>query len=87
MGYRADDEVYKDLLKFHVHDATHLGVVLVPRWKWVGGKRQDRNYAETMKALAFANSFMDVHALVALVYDWEATAQPTVWTLRFIEED
>ena len=33
MGYRADDEVYKDILKFHVHAATRLGVVFVPRWK------------------------------------------------------
>ena len=32
MGYRADDEIYKDLLKFHVHSGTRVGVVMVPRW-------------------------------------------------------
>ena len=57
MGYRADDEVYKNLLKFHVHPGTHVGVVLVPRWKWVSGRRQDRNFTETiivMLTLPFA---------------------------------
>jgi len=27
---------------------------------------------------------MDVQALVALVYDWEATDQDASWTLRFL---
>ncbi len=72
MGYRADDEVYKDILKFHVHEGTRLGVVLVPRWKWISGKKTETNYKATMKALAFADSYMDVEALVAVVYDWEA---------------
>lgn len=74
MGYRADDEIYKDLLKFHVHPDTRVGVVLVPRWKWVSGQRQDRNYTETLKALAFADSYMDVDALVVLPYDWREEA-------------
>jgi hypothetical protein len=30
---------------------------------------------------------MDVQALVALVYDWEATEQEAAWALRFIDED
>lgn len=72
MGYRADDEIYKDILKFHVHRETRAGVVLVPRWKWVSGVRQDRNYTETIKALAFARDFMDVDALVSVPYDWVA---------------
>jgi len=73
MGYRADDEVYKDILKFHVHEETHIGVVWVPRWKWISGKRTETNYKATMKALAFADTFMAVSALVAVVYDWRET--------------
>jgi hypothetical protein len=79
MGYRADDEVYKDILKFHVHAATRLGVVLVPRWKWISGKKTEANYKATMKALAFAESHMDVEALVAVVYDWKEAG--TGWSL------
>jgi primosomal replication protein N len=30
MGYRADEEIYKDILKFHVHQGTHVGVVPRP---------------------------------------------------------
>ena len=71
MGYRADDEVYKDILKFHVHDLTRAGVVWVPRWKWIGGRRTETNYRATMKALAFADTFMNIDALVAVTYDWE----------------
>lgn len=84
MGYRADDEVYKDLLKFHVHAETRVGIVLVPRWKWVSGRRQDRNYTETMKALAFADSFMAVDALVAVTYDWTAH-DAGGWRLVFVD--
>jgi hypothetical protein len=80
MGYRADDEVYKDLLKFHVHPGTRVGVVMVPRWKWISGQRHDRNYTETVKALAFADTFMDVDALVVLPYDWAETSEGT-WQL------
>lgn len=86
MGYRADDEVYKDLLKFHVHEGTHAGVVLVPRWKWISGRRQDRNYTETMKALAFAVSFMAVQALVAIAYDWREDADGS-WRLVYVAEE
>lgn len=74
MGYRADDEIYKDILKFHVHDATQVGVVLVPRYKWISGRRTDINYVATLKALSFADSFMNVTALIAIAYDWEAHA-------------
>ena len=84
MGYRADDEVYKNLLKFHVHPETRIGVVLVPRWKWVSGKRQDRNYAETVKALAFAEGHMALEALVAIAYDWEGTEVEGKWRLRYV---
>ncbi len=63
MGYRADDEVYKDILKFHVHDATRVGVLLVPRWKWVSGRRTGTNARATLKALAFAESLTAVDAL------------------------
>ena len=79
MGYRADDEVYKDILKFHVHAGTRLGVVLVPRWKWISGKKTEANYKATMKALAFADSYMNVEALVAVVYDWKEAG--TCWRL------
>ena len=71
MGYRADDEIYKDLLKFHVHQGTRVGVVWVPRWKWISEKRTETNYKAAMKALAFADSYMAVDALVAVVYDWQ----------------
>lgn len=39
MGYRSDDEIYKDILKFHVHEGTRVGVVLVPRYKWISARR------------------------------------------------
>lgn len=84
MGYRADDEVYKDILKFHVHDGTHVGVVWVPRWKWISGRRTETNFRATMKALAFADSFMSITALVAVVYDWE-DEQQGVWRLAIID--
>ena len=84
MGYRADDEVYKDILKFHVHDQTDVGVVWVPRWKWISGRRTETNYRATMKALAFADSYMSVRALVALVYDWDDTDSDGVWSLKFV---
>ena len=83
MGYRADDEIYKNLLKFHVHPGTHVGVVLVPRWKWISGRRQDRNFTETMKALAFADSYMAVGALVAITYDWRSGGDDS-WRLAFV---
>lgn len=70
MGYRADDEIYKDILKFHVHTETRFGVVLVPRWKWLGDKKTSTNYDAAIKALSFANTFMDVDALVSIAYDW-----------------
>lgn len=70
MGYRADDEVYKDILKFHVHSGTRIGVVLVPRWKWLGRKKTSTNFDAAIKALSFANSFMDVNALILIAYDW-----------------
>jgi hypothetical protein len=81
MGYRADDEIYKDILKFHVHPDTRVGVVWVPRWKWISGQRTETNYRATIKALAFAESYMDVEALVALVYDWVPMAESGRWQL------
>jgi hypothetical protein len=83
MGYRADDEVYKDILKFHVHAETRVGVVWVPRWKWVGGKRQATNYAAAKKALTFADSYMDVDALVLLAYDWAPSPEAGRWAVAF----
>ena len=82
MGYRADDEVYKDILKFHVHSGTRIGVVLVPRWKWISERRTEANAKATLKALAFADSFLSVEALVAIAYDWTETAEEGVWALR-----
>lgn len=70
MGYRADDEIYKDILKFHVHKETRFAVVLVPRWKWLGAKKTSTNYDAAIKALTFANTFMDVDALISIAYDW-----------------
>jgi len=84
MGYRADDEVYKDIVKFHVHDGTRVGVVWVPRWKWISGKRTETNHRAAMKALAFADSFMAVDALVAVVYDWSKAGEGT-WQLVVVE--
>lgn len=86
MGYRADDEVYKDILKFHVHDATRVGVVWVPRWKWITGKATETNYRASLKALAFADSSMRVEALVALPYDWRHGANHH-WTLQHLDGD
>ncbi len=85
MGYRADDEVYKDILKFHVHEGTRVGVVLVPRYKWISSKRTDTNYAATLKALAFADHYMGVDALVAVSYDWQPGSSDTAWVLSFPE--
>lgn len=84
MGYRADDEVYKDILKFHVHDATRVGVVWVPRWKWISGKSTETNYRATLKALAFADTFMRIEALVAFAYDWHTNAAER-WTLQHVD--
>ncbi len=81
MGYRADDEVYKDILKFHVHEGTRVGVVWVPRWKWLGDRRTSTNFTATLKALAFADSFMAVEALLAVAYDWESVVDGK-WALR-----
>lgn len=86
MGYRADDEIYKDILKFHVHEGTRVGVVLVPRYKWISSRRTDTNYAATIKALAFADQFMDIDALVAVAYDWEADSSSTGWDLIFPDD-
>ena len=82
MGYRADDEIYKDILKFHVHDGTRVGLVWVPRWKWISGRRTETNYRATMKALRFADSYMDVETLVALAYDWSPAEDAACWQLR-----
>lgn len=71
MGYRADDEIYKDIVKFHVHDDTRFGVVWVPKWKWISGVRTETNHRAALKALAFADSYMNVQALVLVTYDWE----------------
>jgi hypothetical protein len=82
MGYRADDEVYKDILKFHVHTETRVGVVLVPRWKWLGLKKTSTNFDAAIKALSFANTFMDVNALVSIAYDWQGDGDG--WRLMFV---
>lgn len=79
MGYRADDEVYKNILKFHVHSETRVGVVLVPRWKWLGTRKTSTNYDAALKALSFANTFMNVDALIAIAYDWNS--EGAVWRL------
>jgi len=84
MGYRADDEIYKDILRFHVHTETRVGVVWVPRYKWISSKRTDTNYAATLKALAFADSFMGVDALIAMAYDREAGSAEAVWRLVIV---
>ena len=81
MGYRADDEVYKDILKFHVHDLTRVGVVWAPRWKWISGRRHDTNYRATMKTIAFADAFLSVEALVAIPYTWESSTESMKWLL------
>jgi len=83
MGYRADDEIYKDILKFHVHEGTRVGVVLVPRYKWISSRRTDTNYAATLKALAFADRYMAVEALVVFAYDWVAGGEDGLWRLTF----
>lgn len=81
MGYRADDEVYKDILKFHVHETTSVGAVWVPRWKWISGQRTETNFRAAMKALAFADSYMRVEALVAVAYDWADGDGDSTWRL------
>ena len=85
MGYRADDEVYKDILKFHVHPQTRVGVVWVPRWKWISGRRSETNFKATVKALAFAETYMAVEALVALTYDWGVQREEG-WPLVHVDE-
>lgn len=70
----------------HVHDATRVGVVWVPRWKWISGKSTETNYRAVLKALAFADSFMRVEALVALPYDWTPGVNGR-WTLQHVDGD
>lgn len=86
MGYRADDEVYKNILKFHVHPQTRVGVVWVPRWKWISGKRTETNFKAAVKALAFADRYMAIEALVALTYDW-GDPDGDAWPLVHLRED
>jgi hypothetical protein len=86
MGYRADDEVYKDILKFHVHEHTHVGIVWVPRWKWISGRRTETNFRAAMKALSFADSYMSVDALVAIPYDWNAGEDGNTWRFMLAGE-
>ena len=83
LGYRADDEIYKDILKFHVHRSTKIALMLIPRWKWISGKKEARNYQETQKALHFADSYMNVKCFVAVYYDWEESKEANNWKLRF----
>lgn len=85
MGYRADDEIYKNILKFHVHEGTSTGVVFVPRYKWISGRRTDTNYSATVKALAFADSYMNVEALVAITYDWTEGSREGSWKFKVIK--
>lgn len=82
MGYRADDEVYKDLLKFHVDNATHVGVLWVPTGKWVSGKVSNTNLAAALKALAFADSYLSTVALAAVPYDW-IKVSGEAWALTY----
>ena len=82
MGYRADDEIYKDLLKFHVHAPTRVGVVWVPRWKWISGVRSDANHRAAIKALAFAERHLALDALVAITYDWSEDDRGS-WRLAY----
>jgi hypothetical protein len=83
LGYRADDEIYKDILKFHVHAETRVGIAWVPRWKWVSGARLPTNHAAAKKALAFAESYMRVEAMALIAYDWREGARPGSWLLSF----
>lgn len=84
-AHRADDEIYKDILKFHVYAGTRVGVVFVPRCKWISSRRTDTNFAAALKALAFADSFMDVDALAAVSYDWEQAEGPASWRLVIVD--
>ena len=86
MGYRADDEVYKDLLKFHVHAATSVGVLWVPRYKWISDRRTDTNFKAATKAVAFADTYMNVNSLVLLPYDWQESAEEGTWLLHHVPE-
>jgi len=84
MGYRADDEIYKDLLKFHVHAETTIAVVWLPRSKWISGRRTDTNFRAATKALAFAETYLNVESIVALVYDWELHEGGPSWELTLL---
>ena len=70
MGYRSDDEVYKNVLKFQVHEQTDVGVLWVPRWKWISARRAPTNLRATLKALDFAFPTANVSAVAAIAYDW-----------------
>ena len=85
LGYRADDEVYKDILKFHVHRSTKVSLMLIPRWKWISGKKSSINYLETQKALHFAASFMNIDSMVAVYYSWVEHTKENTWKLCFPE--
>lgn len=85
MGYRADDEVYKDVLKFHVHQGTRVGIFWVPRWKWIGDSRKDTNYRATLKAVSFADDYIDVDGLIVLPYDWFCVdPKDNLWELKHV---
>lgn len=59
------------------------------RTSWRSGSRQSdvpQDCAETKKALSFADSYMAVSALIALVYDWAESGEDGVWALTWISE-
>lgn len=82
MGYRADDEVYKNILKFHVHTGTSVGVLWVPRYKWISDKKTETNFKAAKKAVAFADTYMNVKTLELLPYDWGKADDPERWRLH-----
>ena len=87
MGYRADDEVYKDILKFHVHRETSVGVLWVPLHKWISGKRSSTNVKAARKAVAFADTYMNVDTLDIVTYDWKDSETESTWLLHYTENE
>lgn len=58
----------------------------MPRYEWTSGRPNDRYSQETMKAIAFADAYLDAETLVAVIHDSPASASDGEWRLTVVEQ-
>jgi hypothetical protein len=54
--------------------------------KWISNQRTDTNFKAATKAVAFADTYMNVNSLVLLPYDWKESSEPDTWLLHHIDD-